>query len=227
MIHIRPARAQDGPGIVAVQREVWPQDRWDEAQIAAIIADGHHLTLIAEVESQAVGFIDGFLTIAPDGRIRLEVDLLAVCKSCQGRGLARRLVTAISRAGAAEGAQRARAVVRMGNVPAEMTFARCGYGRIEGSFDLYTAEPQPFPKPIAVGTTYVCPVVTLSYRGLWLEGQVDQAAFETARTLCSQYGWDSAGMLIPSDDSITCAAATRAGYELAGEFSVWTLDNLA
>jgi ribosomal-protein-alanine N-acetyltransferase len=227
MRYIRPARPHDAPAFTQVQREVWPQDRWDEAQIAAVIADGHHLTLIAEVEGQAAGFIDGFLTIAPDSLIRLEVDLLAVRPAYQGRGIGRRLVTEITRAGAAYGAQIARAVVRVGNLPAEMTFARCGYRRPMPDYTLFTAQPLPSTRPLALGNTYACPVVTLSYSGLWLEGQVDQAAFETARILCSQYGWDAAGMLIPSDDAITCAAATRAGYELAGEFSVWTLDNLA
>ena len=136
---ITRASSRDAQAIVAVKDKVWPENHTAADDIAAVIEQPDHVTLIARFDDQPVGFVDGFTTLAQDGTCRWEVDLLAVYPAYTRRGIAHALVEASTEAGRQMGATVARGLVEVNNIASQRTFAGCGYQPSRAVCSLYIA----------------------------------------------------------------------------------------
>ena len=204
-------------GIAQLKAAVWPEERADVAYLAAALAQPDRATWIAEADGSLVGFADGFLTLAEDGSRRWELDLLAVVPVYQGRGLGRALIAACTEAGRDFGATFARALIRASNTPSQRAFRHAGYTLDPAPLILWiatdgAAEDAPLPPD-----AYLIPVITLGYRGVWIEGRPDEAVFRAARTIRARHGWDSAGAVLPLAEVAANAAARQAGFTPLGD----------
>jgi len=203
--------------IARLKAAVWPEERADVAYLAAALAQPDRATLIAEADGALAGFADGFLTLAEDGARRWELDLLAVDPAHQGRGLGRALIAACTEAGRDFGAEVARALIRASNTPSQRAFQHVGYTLDPAPLVLWIdAQDDDAPAPLPPDA-YLIPVITLGYRGVWIEGQPDEAVFRAARTIRARHGWDSAGAVLPLADVAANEAARRAGFTPLGE----------
>lgn len=233
MAHLQRAAVDDAPGIARVKAAAWPGEESDAAYIARVIPLPDHASQVAEDgRGGVVGFVDGFLTLSQAGALRWEVDLLAVDPACHGQGIGTALVQASTEAGRDSGAALARALIKVGNVPSERAFARCGYG-VEGMVrvlyvgrgEAATAERARHGAPLQSASeddAYLLPVTTFGYRGIWIEGRVTPQSLETARAACARHGWSGgAGTLIPADDARTVSIAEAAGFAPVGEYRWW------
>jgi len=151
---------------------------------------------LARAGGQFIGFVATFETRSASRR-RLEVDLLGVIPTAQGRGIG----TALARQATAGCDRLARALIRLGNVASERAFQRAGFAVGSDAMELLILDcrgPQPhpspasrergddgpgsFPSPIlrqrdepgrgensSLGPCELLPVTTLTYRGAWLE----------------------------------------------------------
>lgn len=222
-VKIQTALPADAPAIAAVHAQVWPAQTADPAQIGRALADSDHAAFVALAGPTVIGFVDGFLTRSGEGRLRWEVDLLAVRPDFQGRGIAARLVTACTEAGRQRGVSLARALIRVDNIPSRRTFARCGYAA-EDSLCCLRVCAQGTESPVTppAGLSLL-PVNTFGYRGLWLEGRLTEAGFLAARAALTDGPGDIAGAVIPAARMAADQWAGATGFDLVGTYQWWSL----
>ena len=218
---VRRAVPDDAPGIAAVKAAAWPGEASQAASIAAVIRQPGHATLVAVENGRVLGFVDGFLTHALAGVRRWEVDLLAVHPDHRRRGIGRALVTACTDAGRTAGAARARALIQLDNVGSQNTFARCGYQVNEAVCRLFVCTDGGASGPPPPLDAHFIPVVTLNYRGLWIEGKLSAAGFEAARAARARFGLDLVGAAIPLAEAEALRAAQRARFRAVGDYQWW------
>ncbi|NPV67334.1 MAG: GNAT family N-acetyltransferase [Anaerolineae bacterium] len=217
---IRRAGPDDAPALAAVHAACWPAEHIAVEHIARALALPNRVTLAAVSGGTLAGFVDGFLTTGADGRRRWEVDLLAVHPAARGRGLGRRLIAACTTAGTAFRPDCIRALIRVDNVASQRAFAAAGFAPqapicrllVNTAGDDRGHEPPP--------GAHLVPVVTLTYRGVWIEGALLAEAFAAASDMRARCGWDIAGCVIPLEGE-ALHAAVEAGYTAVGDFAWW------
>lgn len=218
---IRRAGPDDAPALAAVHAACWPAERIPVEHLTRALALPDRVTLTAETDGTTIGFVDGFLTTGVDGRRRWEVDLLAVHPAARGRGVGRRLIAACAAAGIAFSPDCIRALIREDNIASQRAFAAAGFA------------PAPTLCRLLVNTTgsdlghepppgvHLVPVVTLTYRGVWIEGALSAEAFAAASAMRARRGWDVAGCVIPLAQGEALRAAGEVGYTVVGDFAWW------
>lgn len=204
----------DAPALARLIHEVWADHNPNPERIARVSLESDHITAVEEAGGDLIGFAHGFTTVAHDGSLRWEVDLLGVHTAHRGRGVARRLVAASVETGHRYGAVTCRALVRIDNAPSLTAFQRCGFtpdATVCGLFvsgEIWSVPLRPPPD------AHLIAVTTLTYSGVWAEGEQSFEALRCAQGVRSHYGWESAGAVI-ADGTI---AAEQVGYELVGRY---------
>ncbi len=224
-IEIRQAVPTDAPHIFAIRQAVWPSESpKDQAldSIAEVIALPDHATFLAWADDMPAGFVDGFMTYTLEGLARWEVDLLAVHPDFRGKGIAAQLVALCTETGKARGANFARGLVEVENIASQHTFARCGYtledehhALMVGSeilIDVLVLPPE---------NTLLTPVQTITYRGIWVEGNYEKNIFLAGQILCTQHAWGLVGAVIPTSDIAALIIAQELGFNLVGHYQWW------
>jgi ribosomal protein S18 acetylase RimI-like enzyme len=219
MIEYRGAVPADADRIVRVIGAVWPGQNVRSTRICSALAEENRSTYLALAAGEVVGFVDGFLTRSDDGRLRWEVDLLAVLPAARGYGIGTELVRSSTAAGLAAGAEFLRALVRIDNVGAKLAFERSGFVVEVEMGVLYVCDCPVTPhERDSPNGLHLVPVSTLMYSGLWLEGRLTDRSFSVAAGECVQRGLDRAGVVIPQHQSHLTQVASAAGYARVGEY---------
>jgi GNAT superfamily N-acetyltransferase len=231
-LHIRQAIPTDAVSLVTIKESVWPSDNPSATHdhIARILSGRIHqwreslgVSLLAEDEQGVpLGFVDAFMTKRADEALRWEVDLLAVRPEAQGQGLGQALLRDILAWGRHQGAHLARALIHLDNLASAGAFARCGFSTDYQVHHLHVCDTthEPVDKPAALHTV---PVHTLSYSGIWLEGEWSIPALQFGRSLING-DFSVAGTLIPATTLSGQANALGLGYHLIGDYHFWTLN---
>ncbi len=203
-----------------------------EADVAAIDADAPRVrhvlalnqTFVAAIKTVVIGFVGCFFTLHPRGGRRFELDLLAVAPEAQGRGAGGKLVAASIAYAADEGARQIRALVRCENVSMQRLCRRHGFARSSDVFELHVANPQPALARPRQHDARLIAVETLSYAGLWLEGELSQEAIADAHLLASQSDASVIGAVIPNSALETGKLLRANGFERIGAYHWWTIN---
>ena len=225
MTSIRPAQTSDAAGIAVVQVKVWPDEHADIQRIANVIEDTDHMTHVAEKDGHIVGFVDGFITRSEAGRLRWEVDLLAVHPDFQQRGIAKRMIRASGQSGREFGVILSRTLIHVDNRGSMKAFAGCGYhvqGEQCGLF--ISSSDNPLLQQETEANSYLVSVRTMKYYGLWVEGKLSEAGFKVANAVRVQHNLDLAGVVIPGREAAAVRAACSTGYQYIGQYQYWTTD---
>ena len=210
----------DVNGIDRVKARVW-SELSDPKHIANAIREPDHVTHIALVDRVVVGFVSGFMTLSIEGVRRWEVDLLAVQPEFQRQGIARRLVAHSTIAGQNMGASMARGLVGIDNIASQHTFARNNYRPDETKYGLYlsTNDTRTHAEPPL--SSHLIPVVTMNYRGVWIEGQLSPQALAAAQSVRTRYNWQVAGALIPESATAISEHALEIDFMYVGTYQWW------
>lgn len=222
---VRLAVLNDAPAIASVKRATWSDEPADSQHIARVMAQPGRATVVASrQDGQIVGFTDGFMTLSHDGFYRWEVDLVAVHPDARGAGLASRMIAESTQQGKQMGASAARALIHVDNLASQRSFLRCGYKPDETICALFVCSVGGLPSSLKPPAgTYLLPVNTFGYRGVWLEGTLTADSFVTAQNVRKHYGWDVAGAVIPQDDP-AAELAESVGYTRIGLYQWWWLN---
>ena len=124
---VQKAHRNNANGIGEVIKTVWPDSDVNVKRIENVLDDPVHSTIVAVLDGDLAGFVDGFMTTSVNGIRRWEVDLLAVRPDYQRRGIASVLVQASTNEGRARGAAVARGLVAVNNVGSQKSFSHCGF----------------------------------------------------------------------------------------------------
>jgi ribosomal-protein-alanine N-acetyltransferase len=224
-VTLRPAGPQDAAAVAAIHHSAWPEDGCDEARIRqALQQPGNHCSL-ALADGQAAAFVDGFLTCAPDGRLRWEVDLLAVAPPFRGQRLGEQLVRASREYGRRQGAALGRGLVQVDNVASQRTFARSEFALDPTRYLLYTCPADPLEGgadvPAQPAGRRAVEVATFNYSGLWVEEPYTEQDLEAALEHCAVRGLDLVGTLTPEDEPHAWQRLEALGFRQAGCYQWW------
>lgn len=223
MFTIRIATPDDAETIATLNNRIWPDLPTTAARVAQTLIRSENVCLIATLNGQSAGFIDGFALPAPSNNPKnhssWEIDLLAVAPEARHQGLATTLINQILDYAPHFACDCARAVVRLDNTGAEHAFQA---NQFEPSHPLHLmiANPQPHtPITLAVPPQWQT-VNTLTYRGLWIEHP--SSFLKVARATAHTLYCDSVGMLVPTEDGNTLDTLTDLGFESAGIYRRWS-----
>ena len=203
MIRVRRATSADRAGVERIVNHVWDQDVRDDAFRAHLQAETHSLR-VAEAQGEVVGFVSAFVTQAWGGRVRWEIDLIAVEPAYQGQGVGGRLIAKTCRDGQMRGADLARALIRVDNLPSQRAFSRRGFSSDGEIYQLLIWTPRPGAERPCPDRVALLPVDTLIYRGLWIEGLdslsrwEQRDALEVARVVATTESCDNTGAVFPA-----------------------------
>jgi len=225
-LQLRAAAAADAEAIAHVKDAIWPEEATAPDYIAQVIQQPDHHTISTLDNEHVVGFVDSFITLGPAGQRRWEVDLLGVHPTHQGRGIGSQLVQATTTAGWQMGAESARGLVAVSNISSQKAFARAGYTVRERPLNLWVSSITNYQLPNYPITqlpisSHLIPVITLNYRGVWLEGELSTHSLQAAQAVCTHMGWDIAGVLIPVTDTTLNEAAYKANYAFVNQYQFW------
>lgn len=223
-IQIQRALPEHGRAISQLKNSIWPHETTDSNYCTRIIAEPDHITHVAMIDQHVVGFVDGFLTYAPDGDRRWEVDLLAVAESARHQGIAQQLITEnLSLAKSTWPIDYARSLIQTGNYASQQTFTTCQFVRVDAQqHKLYTTSPDKTELKTAINPkAFLIPVSTLSYQGLWLEGEITLETLMSARAILHKHHLSTAGLLIPTTNAEQIAHAEQAGYGFVNTYHYW------
>lgn len=187
------------------------------AQIQSCFQQQNHDTYIASNEGKIVGFIDGFVTIAIEGRKRLELDLLAVHPEYQGKGIGKKLITHFTNQ--ANQVDLIRTLVAVGNHPMEKAISQSGYTALPDTYALYigTGAVQNHAQSV---NAHILPVSTFTYSGVWLEGDVSLDTIYAA--LKARNNEDEiVGLVTPISDEARLQVLTSANFEFIKHYRWW------
>ena len=182
------------------------------------------LTQVATVDDEVVGFVSNFLTQSAEGAWRFELDLLALAEDARGRGLGALLVAKSISLARQSQAENVRALVAAQNLPMQRLCRRCGFKRSSLRYRLYTAAPiSRRGAAVRNHAARLVQVETLTYCGIWLEGELSQAAIDRAHDRARRADGSRIGAVIPRDHAAGTAILRANRFELVGEFDWWTL----
>ncbi len=222
-IILRRAGAEHAPDITAIKACIWSDDDHSQAQVLGALQQADHAAFIAVTDDNRVaGFVDSLATADIDGRIRWEIDLLAVHPDFQGQKIGQQLIAAATQAGRDAGIAHARALVQVENHASQGAFRHCGYVTDRQGYRLMISSDRQAGAVQAPNSAVLIPVVTMNYSGLWLEGAITPAYLEAGKIECTRRGLDLEGTLIRDTDSAPRSAADRAGYRFIEAFQWWT-----
>lgn len=194
----------------------------DARRVRRVLAESQ--AFVATIDAAVIGFAGCLFTAHPAGGRRFELDLLAVAPEAQSRGAGGKLVAASIAYARDERARQMRALVRRENAAMQRLCLRHGFARSSEAFELHVVNPQPVARRSRLHNARVIPVETLSYAGIWLEGELSREAIADAHHLASQIEATVIGAVIPSKALETGKLLQASGFQKLGAYHWWTIN---
>jgi [ribosomal protein S18]-alanine N-acetyltransferase len=132
---IRCASRADLPSILAIGRTSPAAAQWQESEYTSAVDSPARLLLVAEQNSEVVGFAFAFTAIR-----EWELENIAVHPGSREQGIGRVLMNALVGAAKAAGASEIRQEIRASNLPAQRLAQSCGFVQ-EGRRAAYYKQP--------------------------------------------------------------------------------------
>ena len=225
---IRPATPSDAKAMSAIAQAVFGEGlEPDRARLAAALRQG--VNFVAESSGGVVGFVGNFMTRSSSGALRFELDLLAVAAGARGLGIGAALVAASVEAAKTAETDEIRALVASSNQAMQKLCEAGGFERDQTRRMLYVSDARRAigagagASPTLLKHAHLVPVYTLTYSGIWLEGEISQAAIDEAAECAFAACLSRVGAVIPRSDSRIEALLQENDFVKAGDFDWWSI----
>lgn len=218
---IRLAKPSDAPAIRQIIQMALDETS-SVTHIARVIGLASHQTHVIIVDEQVVGFVNSFQTRTQSGTIRQELDLIAIHPDFRGRGFGRELIRTNTASVTAQKTVPVRALIRDSNVTSQHAFRSAGFQEEPESVQLYVSTVTRRAAGVSLpDDAHLIPVMTLTYRGIWLEGQISEQAIRVAQHRNLPY-YGITGAVVAAGDHAAIDILRLAGFEATGSFKWWT-----
>ncbi|MCY3778868.1 MAG: GNAT family N-acetyltransferase [Chloroflexi bacterium] len=235
---IRRATPHDAVAIAAIVLEAFGERINEESgRVARVLRQSDNF--VAESDDRVVGFVGNFLTRSGSGRLRFELDLLAVAQDARGGGIGAVLVDASIEAAASAKVDVIRTLVASRNAAMQRLCRSRGFRRDPTRHVLFVTDAQVWGgadmeateslEGVVTGEAsntseaYLIPVETLTYSGIWLEGGIRKSAIDEARRLAYDGGMSRIGAVLPQSDEGAVKLLATNRFDRVGEFDWWTI----
>lgn len=162
-------RIEDFDKVQSVFKNVWDINILKDMYIKHINSEEYSI-ICAVKNKEIVGVVSGFTSISLDEKKRWEVDLLAVKKEHQGKGIGTLLVKESLKVGEKQGVDFARALVAIDNYGSQNAFKKSNFQKDKYIYNLQLWKPEEIKTYIKKDEKIkYLQMDTLSYRGLWIE----------------------------------------------------------
>lgn len=215
-----------------VFRDVWDMHIMRETY-ASQVYNKNASVIGAYLDGEIVGVISSVMSVNKRGKKRWELDLLAVKKLVQGKGIGTRLVQESIKRGEALECDYARGLIRIENVGSQKAFERAGFKKQEGIYNLILWQTWSFKEKLREvhDITYL-PMETLAYRGLWIEDLFSsdrspneyKMAINYAQQLAKNEKRDNTGATILKEDVNKLPRSIVKQSANHGKYNWWTID---
>ena len=196
---------------------------FDPGHIRQALRCRDNYTFVADSAGTVSGFADCFVTRSPDGRLRLEFDLLAVDESARGAGVGASLVRQCNQLAEALRVDHARALVRTENAAMQGLMMSSGYKLCPRHVFLYICDDiANTGKASADPVDALILVNTLGYRGIWIEGHLTVEKIQAAMARAEATDAHTIGAVIDETDSSARRLLTDCGFSNVGAYQWWT-----
>lgn len=221
---IRRAKIAQADDLTAIINTIF-EDKIDPERLRLIFCDSHNFTYIAESEGKIVGFVDNFLTVSHDTKLRLELDLLGIHPDYRGQGIGRKLIKTSIDLSKNLRVSLIRALVASSNTVMQHTCQSLDFSKQPHDILLYVKQPANSTGTVPQSSSgHLISVQTLTYSGVWIEGEVSPEAIERANTLACHIGGITVGTLIDVSDVRQRALLKDFGFEEIAQYNWWSMD---
>ncbi len=232
---IRRAAPTDAGAIAAIALEAFGERLEAESdRVARVLRQ--NTNFVAQSDDRVAGFVGNFVTRSGSGALRFELDLLAVAEDTRGIGIGGALVAASLDAAEKAKVDVIRALVASRNRTMQGLCQMQGFKRNLTSHALYVLTTLPphsdCKSDIRDGAglssairheAHLIPVETLTYSGIWLEGNLSQVAIHDARKRANVSGMTRIGTVLPQAAKSPRELLAANGFDRVGEFDWWTV----
>lgn len=125
-VRIRELRDSDMPVVLAIERQVFPEDAWSDQMFASELAQPETRYYIV---AEANGVIAGYAGLSAAGG-QADVQTIAVLAEWQGMGIGRALLSELIATARARGCREVFLDVRVDNKRAQRLYRRTGFTEI-------------------------------------------------------------------------------------------------
>jgi len=217
-VSIRHATVQDAPSIAEIIKLAFEEDA-SIPQIETCISKLDFHTCVADSDSKVIGFVFGFPTISIDGEKRIELDLQAVHPDYHGQGAGKKLINHFTQN--VTDTDFIRVLVAAGNTRMEKALTRHGYSTDDILCGLYVSS-ESVEKSGIPENSHPIPVTTMTYNGIWLEGNVTGVTISAAFKQ-RQSDDDIVGAVVAEQDTSAIEALYSSGFTFINHYRRWTV----
>jgi N-acetylglutamate synthase-like GNAT family acetyltransferase len=197
----------------------------DKERVKQLLTLSHNYVCVAVQSGVVVGFVENFMTVSQDNHIRLELDLLAVHPMARGQGIGKRLIqTSIDKAKQL-GVDCLRALIASENRIMQHACKRQDLIQSQDEYGLYVISPQDISEHITETLqAHLILIETLTYTGIWLEGDITASAVDNANVIVKQNQYDIIGAVVNKTHAQTIELLADNQFVHVNDYHHWTLN---
>jgi len=222
-IEIRRATIQDIDAIAEIIKLVF-DDIVDTERVRQLLTLSHNYIYVAMQSDVVVGFVENFVTISQDKQIRLELDLLAVHPDARGQGIGKKLIEVSIDLAKQLNVFCLRALIATENGVMQQACKRMNLTPSHNEFGLYVGALQQVLYPIKeTPNAHLIQVETLTYKVVWLEGDITALALDNAYLIATENQYDILGAVVDKVNNQTVELLTDRQFTFINDNRRWVL----
>ncbi len=223
-IEIRRATIRDIDAIAEIIKLAF-DDNLNIERVKQLLTLSHNYVYVAVKSDVVVGFVENFLTVSQDKRIRLELDLLAVHPDTRGQGIGKKLINTSIDLAQGLGVFCLRALIATENGVMQKACKRLDLTPSHNEFGLYVKPTQKVLHPITeTPNSHLIRVETLTYKGIWLEGDITASSLDNSHLIAKENQCDILGAVVDKVDTSIIDLLIKSQFTHIDDYHRWTLN---
>lgn len=197
----------------------------DKERIKQLLTISHNTVYVAVQSEIVVGFVENFVTVSQDNDIRLDLDLLAVHPDARGQGIGKKLIEASINLARQLNVSYLRALIASENRVMQKACKRMNLTPSVDEYGLYVLSPLNIFEHIKeTPKAHLIRIETLTYTGIWLEGDITASAVDNATVIVKQNQYDIIGAVVNKTHTRTIELLTEYQFVHVNDYHHWMLN---